>query len=197
MIIGVSGKMRSGKDRLVDHLITVYGGERLAFARVLKQVVTLIWGEREKDALSRLAWQTVGEAVRGLDPDAWVKAWSRSLLRVYGPDVLISRTEHVYVPDVRYPNEMSIIHAFGGSVIRLNVSEQTQIDRGATGPFTHVSETALDDRADWFDLRVPEVESALVDQQVDAWLRGVVRIRAAAFERDPEAAALAYPPPTG
>ena len=200
MIIGIAGKQRAGKDSLAARLIEVYGGTSVPFAKALKEMAAQLWGEREKGALTRHLLQGFGQGIRELDPDCWLRAWFREVLRVGGPEVLTSREDHVYVPDVRYPNERSLIHTLTGFVIRLDVTEPDQRKRGAqmgAAAQTHESETALDGDL-WFDLRVdggrPQDQ---VTRDVVRFLDGkfLVRLEAQVARRDPEAARYLRKPP--
>lgn len=193
MIIGIAGKQRAGKDSLAARLIEVYGGTSVPFAKALKEMAAQLWGEREKGALTRHLLQGFGQGIRELDPDCWLRAWFREVLREGGPEVLTSREDHVFVPDVRYPNERSLIHTLTGLVIRLDVGVAAQRQRGAqldNAAVTHASETALDDDP-WFDLRLD------ADRPADAVLKDAVRCLDSKYlvrlerqnaRRDPEAA---------
>lgn len=63
--------------------------------------------------------------------------------------------EAVLVTDVRFPNELDLIHRLGGYSVRLDVDPEVQRTRlfnrdGHSIIPQHISETALDDRDDFF-----------------------------------------------
>jgi len=161
MIIGISGLQRSGKDTLAAELQRSYGGTTLSFARQLKRCAGMIWGELPRDDRGRRLLQEFGtDAVRGIDPDAWLKAWFRETMRLCGPQVITSLTEHVWVPDVRFPNEVALIQVLMGVVVRLSVTPEQQEQRGGDMRRTsHESETALNGY-DRFDLVIPSSASS-------------------------------------
>lgn len=144
MIIGLSGKARSGKDTVAE-MIQGYDStfKRIAFADSLKDAACAIfdWDDRHrhgelKERLDsgfktspRAAFQDLGQWVREhFGEDTWVKSAMKKAA-VY---------ENVVVPDVRYPNEVKAIERLGGQVWRV---ERPGID----GVRAHQSETALDD----------------------------------------------------
>ena len=92
-------------------------------------------GEKKKSGpmTGREVQQFVGtELYRTINPNIWVKSWERQ--------VESSGSEIVFVPDVRFSEEVDAIQSKGGKVIRL---------MRAPAPSNHESETALDE--DKFD----------------------------------------------
>lgn len=111
---------------------------------------------RARTPVTRAFLQKLGTDVRRAQDDLyWVK-------RTVGPAAAAMATgTSVFFTDVRFPNEADAVRALGGTLIRLDVTEQTQRERlrardgleldVAAG--AHPSETALDDYAG-FDVRV-------------------------------------------
>ena len=156
MIIGISGKMGTGKTTLARHLVKTLGGEVMSFADALRQEVKEHFGipmgtmtDQEakatlriqvgfKDMLLRELLQWWGAERRRSDPDYWVK----QLLHKAGEGIVL-------VDDVRYRNEARAIQAAGGHVVRIDPYPGWQSSVGAD----HLSETDLDDY-DYFDMRL-------------------------------------------
>ena len=99
----------------------------------LRDVVETIGWERAKDYVPEVrltGLQGLGQAIRTLDPDFWLR-------------IALGRIEAapgaVVVTDVRLPNEAAAIVALGGVLVR--VVRPGQVDDGDT----HTTETALDD----------------------------------------------------
>jgi dephospho-CoA kinase len=96
-------------------------------------------------------WGT--EIRRAQDPDYWVKKTLRAAIAA------ASQGESIYITDVRFPNEVLFAQALGFTVVRIEISPETQANRLAVrdslpiSPDTlnHSSETALDNFAG-FDL---------------------------------------------
>lgn len=114
LIIGISGKLRSGKDVLA-RMVQVYfpGIRRIGFSYSLKEEFDRIQGtntrfnegdkEKYREGLHKL-----GAKRRAEDPDYWVKR----ALAVEPPLV---------IKDVRLPQEAEAIKRLGGILIRLEV----------------------------------------------------------------------------
>jgi len=136
-IIGLVGKKRSGKDTFAERLVYTWGWERVAFADPLRQAALALdpiishWnygGEVRYNRLSqevdengwevakmipevRRTLQRYGVAIREIDPDFWIKAARRHILRIPGP---------VVVTDVRFLNEAeTITREMGGRLVRI------------------------------------------------------------------------------
>jgi len=156
MIIGFSGKKQSGKSTCVRALLEQGGFSEVNFADELKILVMKAFGasadqvygseERKNEVLAcgksvRVVMQEVGNKLREVDRNIWINLWLARKDRMSNE----FGTESFLVGDVRYPNEVAVIHRLGGVVVRL--SRALDNDR-------HESETALDDVAQqnvWFD----------------------------------------------
>ena len=140
-IIGIAGFRRSGKDTLARAIAAVAQSRGMAtaiiaFADPLRQAAAAAYGidaaeftdDKLKDQVVD-AWSitrrqmliNLGEAMRGIDPDHWVKAWRRAVSRIpaehcqskanpwatYHPTIVIT-------PDLRRVNESQAIHSLNG-----------------------------------------------------------------------------------
>lgn len=171
MIIGISGKIGSGKDTAAKIFQSLYQnledskmGEPTwmikKFADKLKERIALTWNiDRRKledqDFKTQIVpslgitWrklmQLEGEKMREIDIDYWVKA----RMVDYSP------SKNWLITDLRYPNEAEAIKKAGGYLLRLERSWLPPIkgDDGTTVYLKrfplfesqHSSETALDD----------------------------------------------------
>lgn len=173
MLIGFSGRLRSGKDTAAAPLIAA-GWHHASFARALKAftyalnpivplthggygrlslVIDAVGWEAAKDdypevrALLQRCGTEAGRAVLG--DDVWVRA---ALDRLPEGDVVFT--------DVRFTNEADAIRAAGGVVVRVD-----RPSLPAPGPDTHPSETALDgydfDHTVVNDSTIPDLHSAI------------------------------------
>ena len=139
-IIGIGGLKRSGKDTFARVVADVAREDGIAvaviaFADAVRQAAAAAYGvdaaaftdDARKDTICK-AWGityrqmliNLGEAMRGVDPDHWVKAWRRAAIRhnrtcEYGQES--DKPLLVLVPDLRRVNEAQAIHKAGGLTV--------------------------------------------------------------------------------
>jgi hypothetical protein len=152
LIIGISGKARSGKDTFGNALKIAshkYGlnVELHSFARKLKDIAKDNFGltdeqlnglEKEShierwNCTPRVIMQKLGEGYRNIYPNYWVD----SVLDKYNPDSGII----MVITDCRFKNEFIGIQYKGGLVVRMERDESL---RGVVSNPNHPSETDLD-----------------------------------------------------
>lgn len=150
-LIGLVGKKRSGKDTFAQFT----GFQKVALADPLREaalgldpivVGDVTNGLRLSDLVNEIGWeeakdrypevrrtlQRLGtESIRALDPTFWTRIATQRIIETRDAGM------PVVVTDVRYPNEVDMIRALGGTVIRV-------VGRGQGGD-AHPSETALDE----------------------------------------------------
>lgn len=158
VIIGISGKIGSGKDTLADLIIkkdsTIV---KKSFAYKLKQIGAFLtgteielWTTQEGKNIWLPEWgMTIGtfqqklgtEAMRnGLHQQVWVHAlfadWKEG--------------DKWIITDMRFRNEAKEVKSVGGTLIRIN-GDPAKVRANSTRDLTHPSETDLDNFSD-FDL---------------------------------------------
>jgi hypothetical protein len=144
-IIGISGKMGSGKDTLAKYINDIDPSFKIKhFADPLKECVQQLIKSPDLHTQSGkkyyIEWlgmtarellQKFGTAIReGVDSDFWVKLLLNN-----------SKNEDIIIADVRFPNEVKAIKEAGGIIVRI---ERKNIETNS-----HISETALDNYKDW------------------------------------------------
>lgn len=163
MIIGISGKIGSGKDTFADLFITYMKHkhgivfENKKFAYNLKKIVSVLTGVSMEDVLSREGklkylpeWgMTIGEMQQKIGTEAirnniHQNAWVLSLFGTYKEN-----EDYWIITDVRFKNEANIIKEKGGIIIRLN-GDPLNSKSGDNRNMVHQSEIDLDDY-DGFD----------------------------------------------
>jgi len=172
-ILGIAGKMRSGKTTLANHLVNRFGFKRISFGTEVKREVARGMGmslvalealeETNKEDM-RIVYQAWGEMRRELSGDSY---WIAKVIEQFG------HHERIIIDDVRYPNELSAIRKAGGHVGVLEITPEEQMDRGADERFLfHDSEVALDE---YFWVPAFLIESDFTDREsvhdfVEWWL---------------------------
>ncbi len=140
-IIGLGHKARQGKD-LVASILERYGEgrvRRFACSDALYAHCMVAHGMTQKDAV---LLQDVGVAMRGRDPDIWVRCcfW---MIKRWDDDA--RGAQLAVIPDIRFPNEARAVQTVGGQLIRIRRFVDNQPFVASDRPATHISETALDD----------------------------------------------------
>lgn len=155
-IIGISGKLGSGKDYVTDFLINEISQkynivpDHRKFAEKVKEITAIVtnkpletmYTHEGKNAVIAAFNTTAGrmqqiigtEIFRAYDTDFWIKA----TMSDYEPNMSI------IVSDVRFKNEADYILNLGGILIRLN-GDPMDIRKNTTRDINHPSECNLDD----------------------------------------------------
>jgi len=159
LIIGIGGKLGSGKDVIATRLRHGWGFEVVPFAAALKEEVLQRLPQTLRaihhltcsahttmtvqSCIERMVWTTKPQGIR-------------ELLQEYGSDVRradsvtywtdrwrerVAERAHVVAPDVRFPNEAEAVRAAGGLLWR--------IERPGTVRGTHACETVMDSWNQW------------------------------------------------
>ena len=143
-LIGIAGFRRSGKDTLA-HAISELAQARgflvatVAFADPLRKAASAAYGvdvaeftdDKLKDAVVE-AWSitrrqmliNLGDAMRGVDPDHWVKAWRRAV-EALPTEHHVANALLILTPDLRRVNEAQAIHNAQGVNVLLRRSGVT------------------------------------------------------------------------
>ncbi len=162
MIIGISGKIGSGKDTVAGIIqeLTNDRWEAKKYADKLKQVCHIVCGGDIRDQFSREGkaiyissfGMTIGEiqqlvgtnAMRdNFDENVWVKALMNDYVPSKGGNV-----PNWIITDVRFPNEAAVIRKNGGYLLRLE-GDPVDVRKNSDRDLSHPSETSLDDYRYW------------------------------------------------
>lgn len=171
MIIGVSGKKRSGKDTVANHLETKYGFTKMAFASPIKWAAEDIFGFNERQLYGDL--KEVEDSLWGFTPRWAMQMIGTDLFRDHiAKDIWIRRLKQriresphtrIVVSDVRFLNEVQAIKDMGGQVVKINrpsvekdtvwwkkwLAQHIPYIHTLFGPQYHQSELNLEDYNEW------------------------------------------------
>lgn len=140
MIIGICGFQGAGKDTMANILVKEYGYERISFAGILKDILSVLfdwdrkmlegltpesreWREKKdewwsnklkKNITPRRMLQEIGTDIfrNHFHPEIWVQCVENRLRKVENKSVVIS--------DCRFKNEIEMIKKMGGYIIQIN-----------------------------------------------------------------------------
>lgn len=128
--IGITGKLRSGKDEVADIITDHLGSQGEAFRKIgfaegitelLEEYIPNVFEEGKP----RKAYQDVGQVLRQFHEDVWVvRAMDRiEALDRWSPDT------HLIVKDVRQPNEYQALKDKGFVIIRVVSDTELRVAR--------------------------------------------------------------------
>ena len=116
-VIALSGPRCCGKSTIADHLVTQHGYTRIAFADALREIA----GVADKELVNdRIYLAHLGEKMRQLMPDFLLEVARTKALSIDGP---------VVIEDLRFPPEVEFCRQLGAIMIRLEIPEETQLQR--------------------------------------------------------------------
>ena len=117
MKLAFVGKMGSGKTTCANYIKSKNSKFYITnFAKKLKEIAREMYGMKEKD---RHLLQTVGDAMRGVDPDVFANfVIKECFYRTY-----------CMVDDARFPNELDKLKKNGWKLIKLDLSPESQKSR--------------------------------------------------------------------
>ena len=148
-LIGITGRKFNGKDTLGQYFVSYLDYERLGFADALKEACRCIFGFNDDQLYGdkkeivdefwkvtpRKIFQYVGtdlfrdqlkNIIPHVESSIWIEVLKKQILdkRNANPDVKI------VITDVRFSNEVDMIHQLGGIVLRVNRDiMNTEIDQ--------------------------------------------------------------------
>lgn len=161
MNIALAGKMKSGKSTLAQALEELdLCTSILSFSQPIRDGLKVMGiTKAPHPELYRKGAQYLGtDLVRAEYPDWWIDLARKKILHDpwYSDDHVT-----IVVDDCRFENEFEALKDLGFLMVWLDVSEATQLSRGAEPDrLTHASETGLDhiSKEEW-DLWLPESSS--------------------------------------
>ena len=129
-LLGLSGRMKSGKTSLAKSL-EGHGFVRISFDDEIRKEVARGWG------MSMKGWsefeKSNEDTLRSI-----LTVWGHTRRLLSGENYWVLKVmeqiqyhTHVVIDDVRYPNEVKAIEGYGGHVGWLEISPETQVERGA------------------------------------------------------------------
>lgn len=120
MLIGVSGKMRSGKDTVAEYIVEKYGFEHKKFSQGIKEIYEKYHYKDNNGIKPRAELQGLGQGIRAvLGEDVWVNYTLKD----------VEDNDNVIVSDVRQDNEFIALRERGAFIILVSASKQAQKER--------------------------------------------------------------------
>lgn len=149
MLIGIAGKMKSGKSSLAQAISTKHNIPTLSFAESLRMEVAQAFFNKMSKTDARYLWSVLEEQDKTLTRPI-LQAWGEGRRTLHNQDYWVDRLMSyirrksivsAVIDDVRHVNEAQMIINSGGLIIRLEASERLLLQRGATEySLSHASE---------------------------------------------------------
>lgn len=127
ILIGLTGRARSGKDSVAD-VLEARGFHRVAFAAKMKRLL-LAANPHLEGLVREHGWEGAKASKDGPLLRAAMQSFGAAARRELGPDVWLAPVEYtiryhlpytpVVVTDVRHPNEEALIRTLGGRIWRV------------------------------------------------------------------------------
>ena len=173
MIIGITGRINSGKDTVANYLTTAHNFQRMSYAEPLKDAVSAIFGWDRMmlegtTKESRLwrdqvdIWWAKRLNIPNLTPRWVLQQWGTEVgRRAFHDDIWIASIENkirqfssqnIVISDCRFANELQAIKNAGGITIRVERGSDPDwykaaliYNKGSTCPEYHEAEKYLKD----------------------------------------------------
>jgi hypothetical protein len=185
LVIGITGRKRSGKDTIGKYLIENYGFIRIAYADALKEackhifgfsdeqvygddlkeVVDEYWGHSPREILQKVGTELFREQLpilcKNISNDVWIRSVERKIQNLHKK----GHTKFV-ITDVRFPNELEFLSKINGKswkVVRPSLSKDSTA-------YVHASESMIDDfncDREFFNDSTVDVLYSHIDMEMD------------------------------
>lgn len=120
--VAVCGGMRSGKDTVADYLVERFGFEKFRFGDGIREVGKIAFPEEFNGKQKpRKKLQDIGQYMRKVDPQVWVKYTLREIEN--------SDARRVVISDLRQPNEYEALREAGFYIIRVEAPYEVRLRR--------------------------------------------------------------------
>jgi dephospho-CoA kinase len=178
--IALTGKLRSGKDEVAQHLYIKHGFNRIAFGDALKKEAHAVFPWIPQNSKPRALYQKFGQLMREIDGEVWIKHAEQAVKGAIDFRVSMGAERvGIVLTDVRQANEVAWCRANGFTLIRVTAPDEVRIARAieagdsfVENDLVHSTELAIDG----FSVDYEIVNDGTVDdlkRQVDAILEAI------------------------
>ena len=184
-LIGFLARKQHGKDTASDYLVREYGYTKMALATPLKEVCKILFGFNEDqlygnakedmdtywDVSPRAVYQYLGTDIFRMDINKiipklrdtfWVKCMENRIHQMRK----LNKNINIVISDVRFHNEVDMIHRLGGIVIKIyrpNIINESN----------HIAEYGIDDIKLHTDAMYNEGTKDELYKKLDKFMRNI------------------------
>jgi dephospho-CoA kinase len=178
--IALTGKIRSGKSLVGNHLYIRHSFNEVAFGDSMKRCAHEAFPWVSEFSKPRSLYQNYAQAMRQIDPDVWIKHAERAVKGAIDYNVNTGAERvGVVITDLRQPNEYEWARANGFTIIRVTAPDEDRLFRAklAGDDFNEADlEHETESHIDGFAVDYEIVNDGSVDElkeQVDTILAGM------------------------
>lgn len=148
MKIAICGKMRSGKDTVGKLLVEKYGFEEFKFSSGITKIIHDYFPSSVySNGKVREHYQTIGQSIRKLDEDVWVRYTSNQI----GSHIAHGGNTDIVITDLRQLNELKYLKDSGFTIIKVESLSNLRVQRAKDSgdvfnidDFNHETELSVD-----------------------------------------------------
>jgi dephospho-CoA kinase len=181
--IALTGKLRSGKSIVGNHLYIRHNFNEVAFGDALKRTARETFPWVSEFSKPRALYQSVGQLMRQIDNEVWIKHAERAVNGAIDFNVNTGAEKvGVVITDLRQPNEYEWARANGFTLIRVTAPDEDRIARAiaAGDDFNEADlEHETESHIDSFDCDYEIVNAGSVDDlkaQVDEVITNIKEV---------------------
>jgi hypothetical protein len=156
MLIGLLGQKRVGKDTVADYLVEKYNFKKESMATPLKDICKLLfgfndnqlygdkkevtdleWGVTPRIVLQYLGTDVFRQDINKIMPDINDNFWVKCMKNRLDNNHKLNPADKIVIADIRFQNEVDMIHELGGIVIKITRPNIDNTD-------LHISEANID-----------------------------------------------------
>jgi dephospho-CoA kinase len=128
--IALTGKLRSGKSLVGNHLYIKHSFNEVAFGDALKKNAHATFPWVSEFSKPRALYQNFGQLMRQIEPDVWIKHAERAVKGAIDFNVNTGAEKiGVVITDLRQPNEYDWCRNNGYTIIRVTAPDEDRLWR--------------------------------------------------------------------
>lgn len=115
------GKMRSGKSKAVDYVISTRKAEKVDFGDKLKEVVNMLYPNLDKQTKNRKLLQGIGQHMRMYDESIWLRPVDK-IITESDKDIIVCAS-------CRQDNEYNFLKQHGFKFVKIDCKDSLRVKR--------------------------------------------------------------------
>ena len=126
--VALIGKMRAGKNQFAEYFIE-NGYKEFKFGTGIAEIIQRYFPEEWAKGKPRYLYQQIGQDMRNLDPDVWIKYTFRQIEEYERYMDFNFFDCKVIITDTRQRNEVEKLRAAGYIIVKIEADEKIRLER--------------------------------------------------------------------